>query len=86
MTDDELIARHVELRPVRPWPAEARLVDSAVPIWSIIGYLKAMDWDVAEVAHEFDVPQEAIEAALAYYRRHQCFIDARLAENAATLA
>jgi len=34
--------------------------------------------DRDEVARDFDLSQEEIDAALAYYRRHKKFVDARI--------
>jgi uncharacterized protein (DUF433 family) len=83
MHDDELIARHIELDSFRPWPGDARLRGSGVHVWALVGYyLNAVDEDATRVAHDYDVPLKEVEAALAYYRRHKCEIDARLAQNA----
>ena len=48
-----------------------------------MGYLEAVENDVARVADDYEVPREAVEAALAYYRRHREVIDARIAANSA---
>jgi len=77
-TRDELIARYI----VRdPWttPDQAWLVGSGVDVWAIIGYLRGFDID--ETAAAYEVPREAVEAALAYYDRHRKVIDARLTLN-----
>jgi len=37
--------------------------------------------DEAAVAADYHVPEEAVAAALAYYRQHKGDIDARLAAN-----
>ena len=87
MSDDELIERWIEPDPNRPWVGEAVLRDYGVHVWALIGYyLQAVDQDAAEVAHDYDIPREAVEAALAFYRRHQCEIDVRLAQNASSSA
>jgi uncharacterized protein (DUF433 family) len=82
MRDDDLIARYVEENPSHPGPADIRLVDSAVPVWALVGEYLAGTGNAAQVAASFAVPCEAVEAALAYYRLHQTVIDARLALNA----
>jgi uncharacterized protein (DUF433 family) len=38
--------------------------------------------DIAELAEAYEVPREAVEVALAYYRQHRATIDARLLLNA----
>jgi uncharacterized protein (DUF433 family) len=80
--DDTLIDRWIEPNPHKLRTDEAWLRDSAVPVWAIVGYLEAVKGDVAQVAADYDVPREAVEGALAYYRRHKTLIDARIAANA----
>ncbi|HVC35333.1 MAG TPA: DUF433 domain-containing protein [Chloroflexota bacterium] len=85
MLEDSLIGRYVELDPRRPWSGEARLRDSGVPVWALVGHwLNATKGDAEAVAHDYDLPLDAVIAALAFYRRHKPLIDARLAENSAT--
>ena len=79
----ELIERWIEQSPRGSDPAEARLVAFGIPVWALVGYLEAVENDVARVADDYEVPREAVEAALAYYRRHREVIDARTAANAA---
>lgn len=79
--DDELIARHIEPDRYHPGPADVRLLGSGVPVWAVVGQYHALDGDLAQIAQDFDLPEEAVEAALAYYRRYRLVIDARLAAN-----
>lgn len=81
MHEDELIAKYIELNPQRPGLAEARLVDYGVAVWALIGYLQAASGDIDRVAADYDVPREAVEAAIAYYQRHHAVIDARINAN-----
>lgn len=86
MDDDTLVARYVEEDPDRPGPAHARLADSGVPIWALIGYLRAATHgDAAQAAADYRVPVEAVRAAVAYYDRtcNRSLIDALIALNAA---
>ncbi len=46
-----------------------------------MGHLGGEDGDVRRVADDYDIPVEAVEAALAYYREHRAVIDDRLAAN-----
>lgn len=71
--DPESIARRVDA---------AWLVGSAVPVWALIGYLDAVGSDLQQVARDYDVPLEAAEAAIAFYRCHKILIDARIAASA----
>jgi uncharacterized protein (DUF433 family) len=81
---EELIAEHIA--PDSRGPAEARLADHGVRVWAVIGSLRANAGDISAAAADYDLPPEAMAAALAYYDRHRAAIDARLALNAATLA
>ena len=83
MNEQELIARHIEPDSCRSAPHEARLVEHGVSVWAIIAYLGVVNGDVKQVAEDYDVPVEAVQAALAYYQRYKDLIDARIAINAA---
>ena len=83
MNDEALITQYIELNPHRPGLDEARLKNYGVAVWALIGYLPAVGNDVSQVAHDYDVPVEAVEAAIAYYRRHRPLIDARIAAKSA---
>jgi uncharacterized protein (DUF433 family) len=83
MDEQALIAQYVEPNPHRPGSAEARLRGYGVSVWALVGYLEAVHGDVARVAADYDLPCEAVDAALAYYRRHRDAIDARRALNVA---
>jgi uncharacterized protein (DUF433 family) len=86
VTEEELIGRYVELNPHKPWLAEARLIGSAISVWALVGALPAVDGDLDKLAAAYDLPREAVDAAMAFYRRHRCLIDARLAANDPTPA
>lgn len=85
----------------RPGPARWRLVHEDVPVWAIVGHLRAvagitelLDPAHAErvieaierVAKDYDVSVQAVLAAALYYRDHRGAIDALLDANAAALA
>jgi uncharacterized protein (DUF433 family) len=86
MGDEQIIRQYVAEDPDWSDPVEARIAGYGVPVWALIGYLRAVDGDLARTAQDYDVPEEAVRAAVAYYRRHQRAIDARLIENSATTA
>ena len=50
-------------------------------MWALVGHLRAVCDDVDRVAADYELPREAVEAALAYYRRNKDLIDARLLLN-----
>ena len=81
--ENALIQRYIEENPLQPGPADARLKDYGTALWALISYLdRAVDGDIEQAAVDYDVPVEAVHAALAYYRRHQAPIDARILLNA----
>lgn len=85
MDEQSLIERYIDLDTGR-YPggkADARLRDYGVSVWAVIGYLRVVGHDVDRVAQDYAIPREAVEAALAYYRRYQSLIDARLLLNTA---
>ncbi|MCA1666583.1 MAG: hypothetical protein LC793_04120 [Thermomicrobia bacterium] len=48
-----------------------------------MGYLRGTNADTRQVASDYDLPAEAVEAAMAYYRQHQSLIDRRGVVHAA---
>jgi uncharacterized protein (DUF433 family) len=74
-----LIERHIEQDPSRPGPADARLVQYALPVWTLVGAVHAVDGEAERVSQDYQIPVEAVEAAIVYYLRHKAAIDARLA-------
>ena len=82
-TERNLVARWIEPNPHRPGVEDAILVGYGVSVWALIGYLSLVEHDIARVAADYEIPQEAVEAALAYSQEHKAAIDARLAANLA---
>jgi hypothetical protein len=78
--DDSPISRWVADDPANPFGVHLR--ESGVELWALVGYARTVDGDdtrvVGEVARMYEVPEEAVAAALAYYRRHPHEIDAKL--------
>jgi uncharacterized protein (DUF433 family) len=80
----------------RPGPARARLLVEQIPVWVIIGHVGAVasttdpaavtDEVIAQVAADYDIPHDAVLAALLYYQEHRGAIDGLLEANAAALA
>ncbi len=78
-----LIERHIEPHPdpVKEGYAWYRLKERGVPVYAIIGSMTPTFDNADDVADAFGVSREAVDAAIAYYRRHKAAIDARLAAN-----
>jgi uncharacterized protein (DUF433 family) len=81
MSDTDWISQYIDLNPYRPGLDEARLKEFGVPVWALIGYLPAVGGAVNRVAADYELPVEAVEAAIAYYHQHRSLIDARVAAN-----
>ncbi|MBI4494497.1 MAG: DUF433 domain-containing protein [Chloroflexi bacterium] len=79
--EEQLIAQYIEPNPHRPGVDEAWVGTYGVPVWALVGHWQAIGQDADQVAQDYEVPREAVEAALAYYRRHKEAIDARIAAN-----
>jgi uncharacterized protein (DUF433 family) len=80
-SDADLISRHIESEPEYLGSEDARLAGSGVHVWAIAGYAPVVDWDVTQIAADYKLTQEEVEAALAYERRHQYAIEARIVAN-----
>jgi uncharacterized protein (DUF433 family) len=83
LEDADLIARWIEPDPNRPGAYNVWIVEYCIHVWALIGHLEAVDNCVDRVAEDYDIPVEAVRAAVDYYRAHKEIIDARLAANAA---
>jgi uncharacterized protein (DUF433 family) len=83
--EQRLIERYVDLDTGRfaGGRADARLKDSGVSVWAIVAILPVYRDDVARVADHFSISVDEVEAALAYYRRNNKYVDARLTLNEA---
>jgi uncharacterized protein (DUF433 family) len=82
--EQQLIEKHVDLNHNRfGGRADARLKESGVSVWAIVTYLGIYDGDVNEVARIYELSQEEMVAALAYYRRNKKYVDAPILLNEA---
>src|SRR5579871_5703667 len=80
-SQDALVSRYIEV-PTDTGPGGARLADYGVDVWVLIVYFQhAAEHDAAAVAQAYQIPIEAVEAAIAYYARHREIIDAAIAVN-----
>lgn len=76
----------IGLDPHRRGRHRARLVEFGVPVWALIAHLQGNGWDAAGTAADYDVPEEAVRAAIAYYEADPQDIDAFLRQNRAFFA
>ena len=83
--DDVLIDAFVDLPPHVPDAGDARLAAYGYPVWIVIDALAASDHDIARVARDYEVPEDAVRAAVAFYHRHREAIDIRARANAAAV-
>ena len=82
MSDDALIERYIGPNPHRPG-VEHAVEEGGVSVWALVAHWRRVGENVRQVAADYDLPTEAVKAALAYYRRHAAAIEARIAANAA---
>ncbi len=71
---------YVVQHPLKAGRADAVLAGTGVPVWAIVAHWRLVG-DVATVALDYLVPVKAVEGALAYYRKNQAVIDARIEAN-----
>ena len=76
---EDLIARFIPSEEGQKPADEVRLDPYGVSVWAIVAHLGGIDGDVARAAREYDLPIEAVCAALAFYAQHREAIDARIA-------
>ena len=81
LEDDKLIEKWIEPDQWKAGAEDARIKTYGMNVWAIMGYLKMRDGDPVNVAEGYEIPVEAVKAAIAYYRRHKHEIDCRLARN-----
>jgi hypothetical protein len=89
VSDDEaeaLIAKYIRQDPNNPGRHEAwaDFGASGAPVWHLIPYLRSAD--LAEVARSWSLPEEAVVAAIAYYRKHRDLFEAKFLLEAETNA
>lgn len=82
--EQELIARYIDPEWDRypPGRADARTREG-VPVWALVAHLRAIGNDSEQLARDYHLPREVVDAALAYYRRNKEYIDARILLNSA---
>lgn len=81
-----LIEQYIERNPHRPRIDDARIKGHGVAVWAIIGRLEAAGGDIVQAAADYDLPPDAVRAAIAYYEQHRDAIDARRAANRTAVA
>lgn len=82
-SEEQLITRWVEPNPHTAALAEAWVLPHCVSVWTVIRQLELDAGQIADVAGAYDIPDEAVQAAIAYYHRHKQEIDARIHEHRA---
>ncbi len=79
-TADALIARYIRedtLGRDESWVTTER---GSVQVWALIGHLRGGE-GIAGTAKAYDLPEEAVAAAVAYYQRLRPLFDAKLLLN-----
>lgn len=80
-SQDEDINNYIDANPSSQGLAEALIAATDIPVWAIIGYLQATNWDIARTAGDYGISTDAVKAAIAFYEAHREVIDERIAAN-----
>ncbi|MDQ2784920.1 MAG: hypothetical protein M3Y58_07960 [Chloroflexota bacterium] len=78
---EELLSDYIHFDPEEPGVDQVRVAPADVPVWVIVAQLEGADGNIMQVAEDYELPPEAVEAAVVFYRRNRAAIDARRAEN-----
>lgn len=84
LATDKQIERYIERDPVGG-VADARIKEYAVPVWALVAYFHSAQGDRQRVADDYEIPIDAVDAALKFYQRHRQVIDARIDANSLDL-
>ena len=79
MSSQDLVERWIVPDTVRSGPEEARVKGYGVHVWVILDLLKKYQVGKQSAARAYDLPLEAIDAALLYYETYKRDFDAKLA-------
>jgi hypothetical protein len=79
---DDLIEQHISRHPHKVSVADAWLPRYGYSVWILADALNATNGDIACVARDFEIPEEAVEAVVLYYERYRKAIDAKILLNA----
>ena len=74
----ELIARYIKPHPDDRGRAYAYFPDYGHSVSAIVRALGQPDGEIGRTATDWDMPEEAVRAAIAFYRRYREYIDARI--------
>jgi uncharacterized protein (DUF433 family) len=76
-----LIAEYIAERVPHHGDGDAWIDTFGIAVWALIGSLEAVHADAQQVAKDYDIPLDAVEAARVYYLLNKPLIDARRAAN-----
>lgn len=85
-SDYELLARWIRPERIYPGDPNACIAGTGISVWAIVGHWSAGRSDIEATAREYGLKEEAVQAAIQYYRLHRDLLDARLAANDASPA
>jgi uncharacterized protein (DUF433 family) len=70
---DALIAKYIEPHPVKSGRAFARLKTYGVSVWVLVGWLVNDFSNADQVASDYAIPREAMDAAIAYCQQNNAY-------------
>lgn len=83
-TAEQVIASYIGADPHRYGVQYATLREEGIPVWALIGHLIGVNWNVRQVADDYEIAPEAVEAAIIYYQQHKDALDAVIAPTLAS--
>ncbi len=83
-TAKQAITHYIGADPHRHGAHYAILREEGIPVWALIGHLIGVNWDVRQVAEDYEIAPEAVEAAVSYYQQHKDALDAVIAPTLAS--
>lgn len=76
-SQDQLIAKYIEPDDGFSTADRAWIAESSFHVRTIVRELKHNGWDIEATATEYNLPVEAVRAAVAFYERNRDVIDAK---------
>lgn len=66
----------IEQDPEKPGRHHARFIENGTRVSAVLGTWRRTNGNVLETRHEWNLPDDALEAAIHYYEQHRDLFDA----------
>lgn len=74
----DLIDRYIKPHPSDRGRTYAYFPDHGHSVSAVVRALRMQDGDIGQTAADWELPEEAVRAVVAFYRRYRDYIDARI--------